>query len=161
MGWLDFFGLQEQRLSGRWNKSGATRNEKMGLDYKIELQSGYLLMTCEGHFEPSLIGEFTDRVIEACKNYQPSQFLVDYRHVEGEMSTLDRYNLGVIAAKKYLDEKLAGKISNCRFAFVGNHPLVDPKKFGETVAVNRGLNVKVFTEIKEALAWLGVVPPGE
>ncbi len=133
----------------------------MGLDYKIEPQIGYLLMTCEGYFEPSLIGQFSDQVIEACKKYQPSNFLVDFRKVEGEMSTMDRYNLSVTASKKYIDEKLTGKIPSCRFAFVGNHPLVDPKRFGETVAVNRGLNVKAFTDIKEALAWLEVKPAGE
>jgi hypothetical protein len=133
----------------------------MGLDYKIEPQPGYLLMTCEGHYESSLIDEFSSQVMEACKKHQPSDFLIDFRKVEGEMSTMDRYNLASVSSKKYLDEKLTGRILNCRFAFLGNHPLVDPKKFGETVAVNRGLNVKVFTEIKEALAWLEVKPAGE
>lgn len=118
-------------------------------------------MTYEGYFEPSLIDEFTSQIIEACKKHQPSNLLVDFRKVEGQMSTMDRYNLSSVASKKYLDEKLTGKVSSCRFAFLGNHPLVDPKKFGETVAVNRGLNVKVFTEIKEALAWLEVKPTEE
>ena len=130
----------------------------MGLLYKIEPQPGYLLMTCEGYFEPSLIDQFTNQIIEACKKHRPSNFLIDNRQVEGEMSTMDRYNLSMVSAKKYLDEKLTGRIPSCRFAFVGNHPLVDPKRFGETVAVNRGLNVKVFTDIKEALAWLEVKP---
>ena len=118
-------------------------------------------MACEGHYESSLIDEFSDQVIDACKKHQPSNFLIDFRQVEGELSTMDRYNLAASSTKKYLDEKLNGKVSSCRFAFVGNHPLVDPKRFGETVAINRGLNVKVFTEIKEALDWLEVAPEGE
>ncbi len=133
----------------------------MSIDYKIEIKPGYLLLTCEGVFESSLIDQFTDQVIDACKKHKPSNFLIDYCKAEGEMSTMDRYNLSLVAAKKYLNEKLAGKIPSCRFAFVGNHPLVDPKRFGETVAVNRGLNVKVFTEKNEALAWLEIKPEEE
>jgi hypothetical protein len=130
----------------------------MAIELKIEPQSGYLRITFEGHFEPPLIDEVTSRVIENGVKHQSSKMLLDFRQVDGEMSTMDRYNTASVFAKKYLDEKLAGKIPTCRFAFVGNHPLVDPKKFGETVATNRGINIKVFTEMTEALSWLEVNP---
>jgi hypothetical protein len=74
---------------------------------------------------------------------------------------MDRYNLATLCAKKYLDGKLAGKFPVCRFAYVGSQPLVEPQRFGETVAVNRGINLKVFTEMKEALAWLEAQPAEE
>jgi len=67
---------------------------------------------------------------------------------------MERLQLGLTAARKYLVERLLKKIPSCRYAIVGNHPLVDPKRFGETVAVNRGVNVRAFTEMKQALAWL-------
>jgi hypothetical protein len=133
----------------------------MALNFKVEPQTTYLLMTYEGRYEPSLADQITSQVIEACVKNQLPKVLVDIRKVEGQMSTMDRYNLATLAAKKYLDEKLAGKIQSTRFAWVENHPMVDPKKFGETVATNRGLNIKVFTEVKEALAWLEVEPAGE
>ncbi len=133
----------------------------MALNFTIELQPGYLLMTYEGNYEPSLADGFTSEVVGACEKHQPSQLLVDYRKVEGLMATMDRYNLASVFAKKYLEGKLSGKIQNCRFALVGNLPLVDPKRFGETVANNRGINLKVFTDMAEALEWLGVKPTGE
>jgi hypothetical protein len=130
----------------------------MAIELKTEPQPGYLRITFEGHFEPSLIDEVTSGVVENGVKHQSSKMLLDFRQVDGQMSTMDRYNVASIFAKKYLDQKLAGTIPSCRFAFVGNHPLVDPKKFGETVAINRGINIKVFTEMAEALAWLEVDP---
>jgi hypothetical protein len=32
--------------------------------------------------------------------------------------------------------------------------LRDPERFGETVAVNRGMDVKTFEEMNEAVEWL-------
>jgi hypothetical protein len=132
----------------------------MGLQYKIEPQKDYLLMTCEGTYLPSLANEFTNEILQACLKHRPTKFLIDFRKVKGEMTTMDRFSLAVIAAKKYIVELLTGKIPGCRFAIVGNHPLVDQGKFEETVAVNRGLNTKTFTDIQEAYAWLEINPEG-
>ena len=41
-----------------------------------------------------------------------------------------------------------------RFAMVAPPELIDPHKFGVTVARNRGLDVDVFTSEGDALAWL-------
>jgi hypothetical protein len=45
-------------------------------------------------------------------------------------------------------------------AVYGRQPLIDPSRFGETVALNRGAKVKVSERLDEALAWLGVSPEG-
>jgi hypothetical protein len=159
---LDFRVVGAQRLT--WEFSSIRhpgKRKTMALDYKIEPQPGHLRLICEGRYEPSLNGEFSDQVLGACEKYRPSKMLIDTLRVEGEMSTMDRYNLATLSAKKYLEGKLAGKIPGCRFAFVGSNPLVDPKRFGETVAVNRGIDLKVFTEMKEALAWLEADPAEE
>jgi hypothetical protein len=147
--------LQGTSAPALWKKG------KMALTFKIETQPGYLLMIYEGLYEPSLAGEFTDQILAACKSHQPAKLLIDLRKVEGKMSTMDRFNLSVLAATKYFGAKLTGKIPSCRYAIVGSHPLVDSKRFEETVAVNRGVNIKVFTVMKEALIWLEVEGPGE
>ena len=41
-----------------------------------------------------------------------------------------------------------------RFAYVAHAPVRDPERFGETVAVNRGMNVKVFETPEDAMEWL-------
>src|SRR5579863_6339605 len=128
----------------------------MSIDFKIEPQPGYLQMTGEGHYESSLVGEITSRIIEACEKHHPSKMLFDFREVSGPLSTMDRFNLAATFAIKYLAGRLTGNVPSCRFAFVGSPSTVDPNRFGETVLVNRGLNAKVFIEMKDALAWLGV-----
>jgi hypothetical protein len=168
------FGLKSQRnpaltssplvnkdCLGRTYGRAHSGTKTMAIDLKIEPQPAYLLMTFEGQFESSVIDPITTQAVEACEKYQPSKMLFDFRQVDGQMSTMDRYNTASIFAKKYLDLKITGKIPDCRFAFVGNHPLIDPQKFGETVANNRGLNVKVFIEWTEAVAWLEANPDGE
>ena len=47
-----------------------------------------------------------------------------------------------------------------QIAVYGHQPFVDPGRFGETVALNRGANVKVSERLDEARAWLGVGAEG-
>jgi hypothetical protein len=48
-----------------------------------------------------------------------------------------------------------------RLALVVRPELIDPQKFGRTVAANAGFITDVFTTEEEALAWLDVKKPGE
>ena len=126
----------------------------MAFDFKIENKPEYLTMIYEGDYDSSLAGMFTNQILETCKTYQPSKLLIDLRALKGDMTILDRFNLAVMATTKYFSGKLTGKIPSCRYAIVGNPPLVDPDRFAETVAVNRGLNVKVFTDWEKTIEWL-------
>jgi hypothetical protein len=130
----------------------------VGLTYQVEPKQGWLLITFKGLYDSSLAEEFTDQVWEVCVSHKPAKLLIDMRGVDGDMSKWDRYGLAVIAAKKYFLAILRGKVKSCTFAIVGNIPLVDPDKFEEVVATNRGLDLKVFTDIKKAYLWLGVDP---
>ncbi len=45
-------------------------------------------------------------------------------------------------------------IAASAFAHVLKEPVLDPQRFGETVALNRGMNVRTFDNLEDALAWL-------
>ena len=45
-----------------------------------------------------------------------------------------------------------------RFAYVLEEPMLDPERFGETVAVNRGMRVRAFDNLEAARAWLELAP---
>ena len=62
---------------------------------------------------------------------------------------MDRYDAGVRGAE--LQREIGRGIA---FAVVGNEPMIDPKRFAETVGKNRGANVRVFTDIDEAVDWI-------
>ena len=68
---------------------------------------------------------------------------------------MDRFKLGEYLSKKRSESPGTKAI---RVAVVGSLPIIDPARFGETVARNRGVIVKVTTELEDALSWLGVDP---
>jgi hypothetical protein len=41
-----------------------------------------------------------------------------------------------------------------RFAYVLREPVRDPDRFGENIAVKRGMDVKVFKDTRAAIQWL-------
>ena len=43
-----------------------------------------------------------------------------------------------------------------QFAYVLKEPVLDPERFGKTVAVNRGMLVKTFDNLEDALGWLEI-----
>lgn len=69
------------------------------------------------------------------------------------MTTYERYDIATYIANLAMPHNETSRI---QIAVVGNPPLIDPNRFGETVAKNRGLNIKVSNEIDEVLEWLGV-----
>ncbi len=76
--------------------------------------------------------------------------LVDIRGLEGgPPTTMERYKQGVHVAEV---QQESGK--GILIAVVGNDPMIEPRKFGETVGRNRGAVGRVFTDIDEAVDWI-------
>jgi len=85
--------------------------------------------------------------------------LFDGRELIGEPMVIERFYYGEFAATSVENvtfSKLSGHAP--QFAYVLHEPLLDPLRLGETVAVNRGMNVKAFNNIHEARQWLNVAP---
>ena len=81
-----------------------------------------------------------------CQKGGLDQALVDLRNMEGEMSIMDRYDVGVEVAKVLGSRiKVAAVAQPSRINFMV-----------ETVAVNRGAKLKVFVDIEKAMEWLEV-----
>jgi len=91
------------------------------------------------------------QVFDTAKQNQVGKILVNGLSVEGELSTLERYNLG-IELMAYLKQRQL----NPRLAVVGKPPAVDG--FGVRVGQNRGLTTEVFSSQQEALHWLNKWP---
>ena len=87
--------------------------------------------------------------IAAARRNQVRDLLVDTTALTGLPSpdTFQRF----LAAVAWSDEARGG----VRLAMVARAELIDPNKFGVTVAANRGLVSNIFTTEAEARAWLG------
>jgi hypothetical protein len=81
-----------------------------------------------------------------------SEVMLDTSVVQEKLSVPQRLQL-IMAFVTHLRD--------LRVAMVVSETTIDPKRLGETMARNRGANVKVFTNAPEALAWLRWNPPGQ
>ena len=75
-----------------------------------------------------------------------TELLIDASAIQEKLSVIRRLRmiLGFVASLRGI--RVAGVLSEIT---------VDPKRIGETMARNRGANVRMFTKLPEALTWLG------
>ncbi len=81
----------------------------------------------------------------AMRTAPAAALLVDTLEMFGAIDALDRYRFAMAT----VEQRIAGPI-----AFVGKEPILDPRRFAEVVARNRGVNVRSFTDEPAARAWL-------
>jgi hypothetical protein len=130
----------------------------MSLNLQCEPRETYLYVRFTGVFALREAEDLSLRFLDACFEHGKSKALIDIRSVEGDPTTMERWEYSVFIANQVLNYRTSGRLQYLRLAYLGSLPLIDPLKFGETVAVNRGLNVKATTDIDVAFAWLEFVP---
>jgi hypothetical protein len=132
----------------------------MNLSFHAEPKRGYVLFTVAGRADLPSAKRCLQRIVAECGRLRISKALIDLRGVKGRVSLADRYDYSVHGAHLHRKHETAYK-KTLQVAYVGNDGLIDPGRFGELVARNRGAMVKATTEMSEGLAWLGVEPsPG-
>lgn len=127
----------------------------MTLIASTSVESGVLRVKVAGAF--SLPGAETNflEILAAVASEQCFKVLVDGRQVEGDPTTIQRFLYGSFAAESVASHIRNGRVTQTpQFAYVLQEPVLDPERFGETVALNRSLWVKVFENIDDARAWL-------
>lgn len=83
--------------------------------------------------------------------------LIDCRPLVGSLTDLQRYEVGVQVAGSYAALREAGGALP-RIAMLALPPLIEPRRFIQTVASNRGARLRAFESVAEAAEWLGVDP---
>ena len=127
----------------------------MSLKLEIEEDEGLLRVIASGSF--SMAGAFNRflEMLDAVERSGAKKILVDGRTVSGNPEIIERFIYGEFAAKAVARYMMGGAARRMpQFAYVLHIPMRDPNGFGETVAVNRGMWVKVFGSVDEALEWL-------
>ncbi len=76
--------------------------------------------------------------------------LIDVREVSASLTDLDRYDMGMVGTTEGLSVPCAVILSEA---------MLDPRRLGETVARNRGVNARGFTSLEEGRAWLTTQAP--
>ena len=120
----------------------------MAIHYTIKSDGDFLVVEASG-FDESLeeVQCYGLAVLNACKQGHYSYVLCNEINLEYRLGTFDTYQ-----AAEFMAAQLPWL---GRAAIVCNEKSIDDAKFWETVAVNRGLTVRVFKDVDSARKWLG------
>lgn len=124
---------------------------------KLEMRAegGVLWAVATGRFTLESGRRTFVEMLEAVASHGVAKVHLDGRDVVGNPRTIERFLYSEFAAETVAAYASRGVARATQFAYVLKPPVLDPERFGETVAVNRGMNVKVFEHPEEGLRWLG------
>jgi hypothetical protein len=120
---------------------------------EMHFESGLLRVDVMGVFSLEEAKRAFLEVIGAVAQYGTKKVLIDGRKVKGNPGDFERFYYGEFAAQETQRLYSETRISP-RFAYLIHEPLRDPGRFGEIVALNRGMKIKVFETLEEAREWL-------
>jgi hypothetical protein len=120
----------------------------------LTAESDYLYVTANGTFSLDEAQRSFLEMLESLARFKLTKVLFDGRMLVGEPQMIERFYYGEFAARSVASFASRGVSVATRFAYVLVEPMLDPERFGETVAVNRGLRVRAFDNLEAARAWL-------
>jgi hypothetical protein len=122
----------------------------------IQPRHAYLYAGVSGRFELSQAKEIFKRILEACVETGLSRALVDGRELTTGAAVMELFELAMFIADQQRQLLASGRLQETRVAYLGAPNSLDPQRFGETVARNRGAILKVSENLEEAMQWLSV-----
>jgi hypothetical protein len=132
--------------------------DKMGMILQTRVESGFLHVGAMGEFSLEEAKKTFLEMLEAVARHKVKKVLFDGRKLTGEPETMERFYYGEFAAKAVVRFADRGVSLATQFAYVLEEPVLDARRFGESVAVNRGMFVKTFDNLEDAFGWLRVGP---
>ena len=118
----------------------------------------FLRAVIRGEFSSEEAERTFIEIMDAVTQHKSDKVLLDGRDVTGEPTTMQRFYYGEFAAATVARYSKESRKPGPKFAYVLVEPVLDPARFGEVVAVNRGMNIKVFENLAQALGWLKFEP---
>src|SRR5215831_17542322 len=131
--------------------------DQMEVSLGVDAERSLLNVTYSGDF--SLVeaeATFLD-LLDTLVEHKLKKVLVDGRQLVGHPEMLERFYYGAFVAAAVNRTVECAKCAVPTFAYVLEHPMLDPNRFGETVAANRGMRVKAFANLQQARWWLGLI----
>ena len=119
----------------------------MNLAVSLHIANGYAIYRPVGDLTLQAAAAAVTQAIELCHRHQVKRLLVDGTALTGvqSLSMIDRYEIVT---------QWATVAKGIKIAFATHPEMLEPTKFGITVAANRGFQINGFTSEAEALAWL-------
>jgi hypothetical protein len=118
----------------------------------------YLLVKVNGRFSFDEAKRVFTTALQSLIQFGVKKLFIDVSSVIGPITTVERFEVGKFAAEK-TQEFYSKGLPPIKIAYYGHSPFVDTERFGEIVGSNRGLNLRVTTDINEAYQFLGIKEP--
>lgn len=118
----------------------------MAFDVHYSQDNDCLVGTFTGDFNTDSLKRYLDEVIKTATLHNCHRFLNDLREATINLSFMDFYDIAEMSVSKGFDR-------SWKRAIVVEKTAPD-FSFFETVARNRGLSIRVFESMDEALEWL-------
>lgn len=120
---------------------------------QLELEQGILHAVVSGEFELTAAQIDFLELLDGAHRRGARKVLIDGQQMTGSPGDFERFLYGEFAAWSTV-EMMRERNVTLRFAYVIHEPMRDSKRFGENVAVNRGMDVKTFENTNAAIEWL-------
>ena len=131
----------------------------MSMDLTLVAHATYLHVVMTGVLNLDESKELFSHIIATCIKHGLNRIVVDVRPLvfPRPLTTFKRFEFASFVAAQIAHQtgRVQGRI---RVAIVSYAEHIDKHGFGETVAANRGADLRITPDMAEALAWLGVDP---
>jgi hypothetical protein len=118
----------------------------MSVQLQLEDKPGYLKASFAGACAKEEVERHFKSLAEKCKSSKKNKLLLDFTEVPLDISLVDLYELGKMT--------LVFAQYACKVSAVCKPERPDSQRFLETVAQNRWVELRVFTNVEEAIEWL-------
>ena len=127
-----------------------------GLTLKVIPEARVLRVSAAGEFSLDDAKSTFMEMIDSIRENRSEKVFFDGREITGNPTVIERFYYGEFVADAVALLRRSAGYDGPQFAYVLSEPVLDPLRLGETVAVNRGVNVKAFENVADALEWLGI-----
>jgi hypothetical protein len=150
-------GEEPARLHALGRSRGAGEEKVSGVDYQfsVEEKAGYLHVRVRGDNTPETVRRWVRDGLEALRKHRRGRVLVE-ECLEGE-SLNDRDTFAVVAEAA---REARAQVTHMAYVDVNPAHRKEEISFAEYVARLRGVNMRVFSDVREAEAWLAQDPSG-
>lgn len=125
------------------------------MQFEVEPRLGYLHATVSGAFDLAHALSGYRAVLQEAARYRLPRMLLDCTRVTGEMTVADRLAFGSFMAEE--QQRVLSHLSEPpQVAILALPPIMDPGRFTQSVANNRGVRMRASESLQELLSWLGV-----
>lgn len=127
----------------------------VGMEISFEYKNEVLKVLVTGTLELEAANRCVDQILESSIDFRAKRLLLDCRNLYGTFSIRDRFIHTDHLSEIILSALTNKQIKTLRIAYAAHPMLIDPHRFGETIARNRGIDIFVTDNWSDATEWLG------